>query len=52
MVFTGGVMALLVHDWLGMRILSRSWFNLDALWASSLVAVGAVALALAYVDTG
>jgi hypothetical protein len=52
MILGGGVIAFLVHAWLGLRFLSRSWFNLDALWASSLVAVGGVALALAWLDQG
>ncbi len=50
MIFTGGLIALLVHAWLGLRFLSRSWFNLDLVWASSLVAVGGVALAFAWLD--
>jgi hypothetical protein len=52
MILTGGVIALLVYSWLGLKFLSRSWFNLDALWAASLVAVGAVALAFAVSDAG
>lgn len=52
MIFTGGLIALLVHAWLGLRFLSRSWFNLDAVWAASLVAVGGVALTIAWADIG
>jgi hypothetical protein len=29
MVTAGGVIALLIYDWLGLKFLSRSWFNLD-----------------------
>jgi len=47
MVTAGGVIALLVHDWLGPKFVSRSWFNLDALWAISLIAIGGVGLSLA-----
>jgi hypothetical protein len=47
MIVTGGLIALLVDAWLGLRILSRSWFNLDLAWASSLVAVGGIALVAA-----
>lgn len=47
MIVTGGLIAVLAYAWLGMKFLSRSWFNLDALWAASLVAVGAAALAFA-----
>lgn len=50
MVCAGGLVAGLVYGWLGLRFLSRSWFNLDAVWASSLVAVGAVALTFAWLD--
>jgi hypothetical protein len=44
MIAAGGAAALAVHAWLGLKVLSRAWFNLDAAWAVSLVAVGAVAL--------
>jgi hypothetical protein len=50
MVAAGGLMALLVHGWLGLKALPRTWFNLDALWAGSLIAVGGVALAAAAMD--
>jgi hypothetical protein len=50
MIFTGGLIASLVYAWLGLRFLSRSWFNLDAVWASSLMVVGAVALAIAWLN--
>jgi hypothetical protein len=50
MILTGGLIAFAVQAWLGLRFLSRSWFNLDAVWASSLVAVGAVALAGAWLS--
>ena len=36
--------ALLVFDKLGVGILRRAWFNLDVIWASALVATGAVTL--------
>jgi hypothetical protein len=38
------VIAFLVHDWIGLKFLSRSWFNLDFAWALSLILVGAVGL--------
>jgi hypothetical protein len=44
MVTAGGVIALLVHDWLGLQFVSRSWFNLDFVWAISLILVGAIGL--------
>jgi hypothetical protein len=34
-----------VHRWLGLKFLSKSWFNLERVWAASLVLVGAVSLA-------
>jgi hypothetical protein len=52
MLASGGLAALLVHDWLGLKALSRSWFNLDALWAGSLVLVGALGAAAAWADPG
>lgn len=45
MVVSGGLVALFVHDWLGLKFLSKSWFNLDAVWACSLILVGVVSLA-------
>jgi hypothetical protein len=47
MVFAGGAIAYAVHRWLGLNFLSKSWFNLDRVWAASLVLVGAIALATA-----
>jgi len=44
MVTAGGVIALLVYAWFGLRFLSRSWFNLDLTWAASLILIGAVGL--------
>jgi multisubunit Na+/H+ antiporter MnhB subunit len=44
LVTAGGVIALLVHDWLGLKFLSKSWFNLDFVWAISLILIGAIGL--------
>ncbi len=44
MIVAGGSLALGVYYWLGLKFLSRSWFNLDLLWALSLIFVGAVSL--------
>jgi hypothetical protein len=52
MIVTGGLIAMIVHTWLGLRFLSRSWFNLDIVWAASLVVVGVVALTIAWADAG
>jgi hypothetical protein len=46
MIAAGGVLAWLVYRHLGVRFVARSWFNLDATWAFSLILVGAVSLAI------
>ncbi|MGY6151355.1 hypothetical protein [Paraburkholderia graminis] len=46
MMLTGGVIAWLVYRYLGLRFVSRSWFNLDAIWAFSFILVGTLALVL------
>jgi hypothetical protein len=45
MIGAGGSLAWLVYRYLGLQFLSRSWFNLDAVWAASLIVVGAISLA-------
>lgn len=40
MTFSGGVIAVIIYVWLGLKFLSRTWFNLDLFWAVSLVIVG------------
>src|SRR5258707_6135807 len=46
MIAAGGLSAWLVYRYLGLKFVSRSWFNLDATWAFSLVLVGALSLAI------
>jgi len=46
MIVAGGCLAWLVYRYLGLKFVSRSWFNLDATWAFSLVLVGALSLAI------
>ena len=46
MIVAGGLLAWLVYRYLGLKFVSRSWFNLDASWAVSLILVGAIALAI------
>jgi hypothetical protein len=46
MIVVGGLLAWLVYRYLGLKFVSRSWFNLDAIWASSLVLVGTLSLAV------
>ena len=44
MIATGGLLAWLVYRYLGLKFVSRSWINLEASWAVSLILVGAVTL--------
>jgi hypothetical protein len=46
MITAGGILAWLVYWCLGLKFVSRSWFNLDATWAFSLILVGALSLAI------
>ncbi|NYH20919.1 hypothetical protein [Paraburkholderia bryophila] len=50
MMAAGGLLAWLVYRYLGLKFVSRSWFNLDTVWAVSLVLVGMLSLALIAVD--
>ena len=46
MIVVGGFLAWLVYRYLGLKFVSRAWFNLDAIWASSLILVGTLSLAV------
>jgi hypothetical protein len=46
MIAAGGCAAWLVYRYLGVKFVARSWFNLDAAWAVSLILVGTIALAI------
>jgi len=46
MIAAGGCCAWLAYRYLGPKFISQSWFNLDTVWAVSLILVGAIALAL------
>jgi hypothetical protein len=46
MIAAGGFLAWLVYRYLGIKFVSRSWFNLEASWAFSLILVGALSLAI------
>lgn len=48
MTLAGGALALGVYHWLGLKFLSRSWFNLDVVWALSLILVGMLSLLIAH----
>jgi hypothetical protein len=49
MIIAGGCLAWLVYRYLGLKFVSRSWFNLDTVWAVSLILVGAIALGLSLI---
>jgi hypothetical protein len=48
MITAGGAFAWSVYSYLGLKFVSRSWFNLDAIWALSLILVGALSLAFSF----
>jgi len=48
MTLAGGLIAIAIYFWLGLKFLSRTWFNLDLVWALSLVLVGAFGIYSAY----
>jgi hypothetical protein len=41
MTAAGAVIAVFIYLWLGLKFLTKTWFNLDLVWAISLVCVGA-----------
>lgn len=52
MSLAGGALAAGVYIWLGLRFLSRGWFNLDLLWALSLIVVGGIGAGTALSQPG
>ena len=44
MGLAGALLAILVYFWLGLKFISRAWFNLDKIWACSLILVGGFGL--------
>ena len=48
MVIAGGLMALGIYLWLGLKFLSKTWFNLDRVWAVSLICVGMFGITSTY----
>jgi hypothetical protein len=44
MLAGGGALAVAAFEWLGTKAIARCWFNLETVWALSLVLVGAVGL--------
>lgn len=47
MVSAGALLAVLVYRWFGLRVVSRTWFNLDTVWALSLLLLGLLSAAAA-----
>ena len=45
MSLAGGALAAGMYFWLGLKFLSRTWFNLDVVWALSLILVGGLGVA-------
>lgn len=41
MTLAGAALAIVIYLWLGLKFISRTWFNLDIAWAISLIVVGA-----------
>lgn len=48
MTLAGGVIAAVIYFYVGLKFLSRTWFNLDLVWAFSLILVGAFGIYLAF----
>lgn len=46
MTVAGAVLAVVIYRWLGLKFLSSTWFNLDLVWALSLIIVGGFGLYL------
>jgi hypothetical protein len=46
MIAAGGCAAWVVYRYLGLKFVAQSWFNLDAVWAVSLILVGTIALVI------
>ncbi len=44
MTLAGGALAAGMYFWLGLKFLSRTWFNLDVVWALSLIVVGGIGI--------
>ena len=42
MSLVGAFLATIVYFWLGLKFISKTWFNLDFVWAISLIFVGAI----------
>jgi hypothetical protein len=52
MTVAGSILALGIYLWLGLKFLTRTWFNLDVVWALSLVLVGCIGVGTAIAHIG
>ncbi len=48
MTVAGAAIATFVYLWFGLKFISQSWFNLDTVWALSLILVGGFGVYSAY----
>ncbi len=48
MTVAGGVIAAAIYFYFGLKFLSRTWFNLDVVWALSLILVGSFGIYFAF----
>ena len=48
MTIAGALIAIVIYLWLGLTFISKTWFNLDIIWALSLVLVGTFGIYSAY----
>jgi hypothetical protein len=46
MLFVMGTVAVVVYEWVGLKILRSAWINLDTLWAGALVLAGLISLVI------
>ena len=44
MLVSGALFAIIIYFWLGLKFLSSTWFNLDRIWAGSLILVGIISI--------
>ncbi|MEM8851266.1 MAG: hypothetical protein AAGE03_14685 [Pseudomonadota bacterium] len=44
MIAGGGLVAYAVHRWLGLQFLKKGWFDLELVWALSLISVGGLGI--------
>jgi hypothetical protein len=49
-IAAGGFLTLLAYRCLGLKLVSRSWFNLDATWALSLILMGCLSFSIGSVN--